>query len=376
MTQKTALITGITGQDGAYLAQLLLGKGYTVYGTFRRTSSVNFWRIEALGIAAHPQLHLVEYDLTDLGTSVRLLERTQPDEVYNLAAQSFVFVSFEQPRTTAEITGIGALNLLEAIRIVNPGIRFYQASTSEMFGKVAAIPQTEDTPFHPRSPYGVAKLYAHWMTINYRESYNIFGTSGILFNHESPLRGLEFVTRKITDGVARLHLGAASDQTGLQSRAAGVGLELGNLDAKRDWGHAQEYVDGMWRMLQADEPDTYVLATGRTETVRDFVRLAFRAIGADLEFQGQGEQETAVVAALHPHDLADDPAQGQTQLAVGQTVVRVNPRFYRPAEVDLLIGDPGKARRELGWAAETTLEDLCRGMVEADLQRVARNDSR
>src|SRR5690349_6410765 len=263
---KTAIVTGVTGQDGAYLAELLLSKGYVVYGTYRRTSSVNFWRIEELGVQGHPNLHLVEHDVTDLSASIRLLQRTGAREVYNLAAQSFVGVSFEQPITTAEITGIGALNLLEAIRIVDPSIRFYQASTSEMFGKVQAVPQSETTPFYPRSPYGVAKLYAHWMTINYRESYDIFGASGILFNHESPLRAREFVTRKITDGVAKIKLRQLDC------------LSLGNLDAKRDWGFAKEYVEGMWRMLQTDQPDTYVLATSRTETVRDFVRMAFQAV--------------------------------------------------------------------------------------------------
>lgn len=342
---KTALITGITGQDGAYLAQLLLDKGYTVYGTYRRAASTNFWRVEELGIKDHPKFHLVEYDLTDLGASIRLLQKTEATEVYNLAAQSFVAVSFDQPMTTAQITGLGALNLLEAIRIVNPKTRFYQASTSEMFGKVQAIPQTEATPFYPRSPYGVAKLYAHWMTINYRESYDIFGCSGILFNHESPLRGLEFVTRKITDAVARIKLGKLDC------------LELGNLDAKRDWGYAKEYVEGMWRMLQADKPDTYVLATGRTETVRDFVHMAFKAAGMELEFRGTGEQEVGV------------------EVGSGRTVVRVNPKFYRPAEVDLLIGSPEKAGRELGWAPKTTLEELCRMMVEADLKRVERGVS-
>ncbi|MGH8129214.1 MAG: GDP-mannose 4,6-dehydratase, partial [Gammaproteobacteria bacterium] len=262
---KTALITGITGQDGAYLTRLLLDKGYKVYGAYRRTSSVNFWRMQELGIAAHPNLELVEYDLTDPGCSLRLIQKIQPDEIYNLAAQSFVGVSFEQPITTAEITGLGALHLLEAIRTVKPDTRFYQASTSEMFGKVQAVPQNEHTMFWPRSPYGVAKLFAHWTTVNYRESFGIFGASGILFNHESPLRGREFVTRKITDAVARIKLGQQEV------------LELGNLDAKRDWGFAAEYVEGMWRMLQADRPDTYVLATGRTETVRDFAALAFKA---------------------------------------------------------------------------------------------------
>lgn len=355
---KTAIITGITGQDGAYLAQLLLEKGYTVYGTYRRAASTNFWRIEELGIKGHPQFHLVEYDLTDLGASIRLLQTTGAMEVYNLAAQSFVAVSFDQPMTTAQITGLGPLNLLEAIRIVNPKIRFYQASTSEMFGKVQTIPQTEETPFYPRSPYGVAKLYAHWMTINYRESYDIFGTSGILFNHESPLRGLEFVTRKITDAVARIHLGKQDC------------VELGNLDAKRDWGYAKDYVEGMWRMLQADVPDAYVLATGRTETVRDFVRMAFKAVGVELEFKGAAEQEVGVVSAIGGQSSA-----GSGQFKVGQTVVRVNPKFYRPAEVDLLIGSPEKAKRELGWEPKTTLEELCQMMVEADLQRVARGIS-
>ncbi|GGI78817.1 GDP-mannose 4,6-dehydratase [Polymorphobacter multimanifer] len=241
---KTAIITGITGQDGAYLAELLLGKGYTVFGTYRRTSSVNFWRLEELGVAAHPNLRLVEHDLTDLSSSIRLLQTSKASEVYNLAAQSFVGVSFDQPITTAEITGIGPLHLLEAIRIVDPGIRFYQASTSEMFGKVQAVPQIETTMFWPRSPSGVAKLYAHWITVNYRESYDSFATSGILFNHESRLRGREFVTRKITDSVAKIKLGKLDC------------LELGNLDAKRDWGFAKEYVEGMWRMLQADVADT------------------------------------------------------------------------------------------------------------------------
>ena len=339
MQNKRALITGITGQDGAYLAQLLLEKGYHVTGTYRRSSSVNFWRIEELGIAAHPNLSLVEYDLTDLASSLRLIENAQPAEVYNLAAQSFVGVSFEQPVTTASITGIGAVNLLEAIRIVHPKARFYQASTSEMFGKVQAVPQVENTPFYPRSPYGVAKLYAHWMTVNYRESYGIFGSSGILFNHESPLRGREFVTRKITDSVAKIVLNQLDV------------LELGNMDAKRDWGYAREYVEGMWRILQAKEPDTFVLATNRTETVRDFVTMAFRAAGIDVEWKGEGEAETGHC--------------GKT----GKLLVRVSPKFYRPAEVDLLIGDPCKARNELGWKADTTLEQLCQMMVEADLRR-------
>jgi GDPmannose 4,6-dehydratase len=336
---KKAIITGITGQDGAYLAQLLLEKGYIVYGAYRRTSSINFWRIEELYVNKHPDLHLVEYDLTDLSASIRLLQNTGATEVYNLAAQSFVGVSFDQPITTAEISGIGPVNLLEAIRIVNSEIRFYQASTSEMFGKVQAIPQVESTPFYPRSPYGIAKLYAHWMTINYRESYGIFGASGILFNHESPLRGREFVTRKITDSMAKIKLGQLEV------------MELGNLDAKRDWGFAKEYVDGMWRMLQADKPDTYVLATNRTETVRDYVTMAAKAAGLELTWQGVAENEIGV------------------DTKTNKTLVRVNPKFYRPAEVELLIGNPEKAKLELGWEPKTTLEQLCQIMVEADIRR-------
>jgi GDPmannose 4,6-dehydratase len=338
-TIKKALITGITGQDGAYLAQLLLEKGYAVTGTYRRSSSVNFWRINELGIQAHPKLTLVEYDLTDLSSGIRLVENTDPDEVYNLAAQSFVGVSFEQPLATASITGLGALNLLEAIRIVKPSARFYQASTSEMFGKVQAIPQVEETAFYPRSPYGVAKLYAHWMTVNYRESYGIYGSSGILFNHESPLRGREFVTRKITDSVAKIVLNQLEV------------LELGNLDAKRDWGYAREYVEGMWRILQADQPDTFILATNRSETVRDFVSMAFKGAGIGIEWTGAGENETGRCSRT------------------GKLLVRVSAKFYRPAEVELLIGDPSKAKRMLGWAPETTLEQLCQMMVEADMRR-------
>jgi len=340
-----AIITGITGQDGAYLAETLLDKGYMVFGTFRRTSSVNFWRIEELGIEKHPNLHLIEYDLTDLSSSIRLLQTTEAEEVYNLAAQSFVGVSFEQPITTGNITGLGAVNLLEAIRIVNPGIRFYQASTSEMFGKVREIPQVESTPFYPRSPYGVAKLYAHWMTINYRESYGIFGTSGILFNHESPLRGREFLTRKVSDGIAKIKLGKLD------------ALELGNLDAKRDWGFAKEYVEGMWQMLQIDKPDTFVLATGKNASVRDFVSMSAEAIGFDLQWEGSHEQEVGI------------------DRKSGRTIVRVNPKFYRPAEVDFLLGNPEKARHELGWEPKTTLEQLCQMMVETDIIRNERGFS-
>lgn len=335
----TALITGVTGQDGAYLAELLLAKGYTVYGTYRRTSSVNFWRIEELGVANHPNLHLVEYDLTDFGATARLLQKCKVREIYNLAAQSFVGVSFDQPVATGQITGLGVVNLLEAIRLVDSTIKFYQASTSEMFGKVQAIPQDEDTAFYPRSPYGIAKLYAHWMTINYQESYGIFASSGILFNHESPLRGREFVTRKITDSFAKIRLGKL-----------GV-LELGNMDAKRDWGFAKEYVEGMWRMLQRKEPDTFVLATNRTQTVRDFANMAAKAAGYDLVWRGSKQAEAGV------------------DRKTGKVLVRVNPTFYRPTEVDFLLGNPAKAKRELGWEATMSIEALCQMMVEADIRR-------
>jgi len=337
--RKKAIVTGITGQDGAYLAELLLDKGYEVYGTYRRASSVNFWRIEDLGIQNHPNLHLIEYDLTDQSNSIRMVAQVRPDEIYNLAAQSFVGVSFEQPLATAHITGLGCAHLLEAIRIVDKNIKFYQASTSEMFGEVQEIPQTEKTPLHPRSPYGVAKQYAHWMTINYKESYDIFGSCGILFNHESPLRALEFVTRKITDAVAKIKLGKLEC------------LELGNMDAKRDWGYAKDYVEGMYLMLQAQKPDVFVLATNRTERVRDFVQMAFKAVDIELEFHGKDENEVAV------------------DKATGKEVVKVNPKFYRPAEVELLIGNPKKAKDVLGWEPKTTLEELCAMMVKEDLKR-------
>ena len=331
---KTAIVTGITGQDAAYLAELLLNNDYKVYGTYRRTSHLNFWRIEELGINKNPDLHLVADDLTDLGSNLRLFEKVMPDEVYNLAAQSFVGISFDQPETTAQITGLGALRLLETIKIINPKIRFYQASTSEMFGKVQASPQNESTPFYPRSPYGIAKLYAHWMTINYRESYDLFACSGILFNHESPLRGIEFVTRKITDAFAKIKLGKLEF------------VELGNLDARRDWGYAKEYVYGMWQMLQKDHPDTYVLATGRTKSVRDFVNLTANAVGINLLWKEVGiDKETNKVR------------------------VKINKDFYRPAEVELLLGDPQKAYHELGWKSLTSLEDLCKMMVNKDIER-------
>ena len=337
---KTAIITGVTGQDGAYLTELLLEKGYKVIGTYRRTSSVNFWRLESLGVDQDPNLELVEYDLTDLGNSIRLLQDNKPDEIYNLAAQSFVGISFEQPQTTAEITGLGVLNLLEAIRIVDKSIRFYQASTSELYGKVQAIPQTETTPFYPRSPYATAKLFAHWSVINYRESYGIFASSGILFNHESPLRGREFVTRKITDRVARIALGDK------------MPIELGNIDAKRDWGFAKEYVDGMYRMLQHNEADTFVLATNEAYTVRQFVELAFAAVDLTVTWTGSKENEQG-------HDAK-----------TGQLLVKIEPKFYRPAEVELLIGDYSKAEKVLGWKPQTDIESLCTMMVKSDLEKV------
>lgn len=336
---KRALITGVTGQDGAYLSKLLLSKGYKVFGTYRRTSSVNTWRLDELDILSDENFYFIEYDLTDITSAIRLIDRHQPDEIYNLAAQSFVGVSFEQPLTTSQITGLSVLNILEAIRILNKDIKFYQASTSEMFGCVQSIPQNEDTSFYPRSPYGVAKLYAHWMTINYRESYNIFGTSGILFNHESPLRGLEFVTRKITDSVAKICLGKMDY------------MELGNLDAKRDWGYAKDYVEGMYLIMQANKPDTYVLSTNKTYTVRDFVKLAFKMASIDIEFSGSGLNEVAI------------------DTKTNNKVLKINEKFYRPAEVDLLIGDSSKAKKELGWESKTSLEKLCEIMIEADLRR-------
>lgn len=318
---KTALITGITGQDGAYLAKLLLSKGYRVCGSFRRTSTVNLERLEYLGI--RDKVELVPMDLLDVGNIIRVLEKVRPDEVYNLAAQSFVAVSFEQPVVTGEITGLGAARLLESIRIVNPRIRFYQASSSEMFGKAHAIPQNEKTPFYPRSPYGVAKLYAHWITVNYREAYNIFACSGIFFNHESPLRGLEFVTRKITHAVARIKQGFDRE------------LRLGNLDAMRDWGYTPEYVEAMWLILQHDEPDDYVVATGEAHSVREFAEEAFACVGLDW-------QDHVVVDSV----------------------------FCRPADVDLLVGDATKIGQELGWQPRTAFKELVRIMVEADMERV------
>jgi GDPmannose 4,6-dehydratase len=336
---KAALITGITGQDGAYLARFLLAKGYTVYGTYRRSSTPNFWRLEELGIRHNPQLKLLVHDLTDPGSCIRILENAQPAEIYHLGAQSFVGASFEQPVATGEITGLGSVHLLEAVRSVNRHIRFYQASSAEMFGRVQTIPQLETTPFYPRSPYGAAKLYAHWMAINYRESYGIFASCGILFNHESPLRGLDFVTRKITDGVAHLALGGTTP------------IKLGNLDAERDWGYSPEYVAGMWSMLQAAEPDTLVFATNTKHSVRSFVEWTFRLTGRKIEWSGKDDSEIGRCAQS------------------GTMLVEVAPEFYRPAEVDALIGDPSKALRVINWAPMTYAQELCRIMLKADLER-------
>lgn len=337
---KTALITGIRGQDGAYLAKLLLEKGYKVYGADRRSSDAGNWRLKELGI--EQDVEVVYMDLLELTNIMRTVERVKPDEVYNLAAQSFVGVSFEQPILTSEVDAMGVLRLLEAIRTIKPDTRFYQASTSELYGKVQEIPQTEKTPFYPRSPYGVAKLFGHWMTVNYRESYGMFACSGILFNHESPLRGLEFVTRKITHSVARI-------KKGLQDKVV-----LGNLDAKRDWGYAAEYVEGMWLMLQQEEPDDYVLATGETHSVREFVEAAFGAAGYQIEWEGEGVNTTG------------------RDKATGRVLVEVSPEFYRPAEVDILIGNPEKAEKRLGWKPRTKFKELVAMMVEADLRRVDR----
>jgi GDPmannose 4,6-dehydratase len=340
---KVAIISGATGQDGAYLARMLSRLGYKkVVCLFRRTASGNFWRVKELGVIDCENVEFRQVDITDFSSVFRLIQDVQPDEFYNLAAQSFVGTSFDQPASTLAVNGLGVINILEAIRILKPVVRVYQASTSEMFGLVQETPQSETTKFYPRSPYGVSKLFAHWSAINYRESFNLFCVNGILFNHESPLRGEEFVTRKVTLGVADIVSGGTKP------------LVLGNLDARRDWGFAEEYVEGMWRMLQRDHPSDYVLATGRTSTVREFVVLAFAAAGIEVAFEGVNESEVGI------------------NKRNGQVVVRVDPRFYRPAEVDLLVGDPSKAREELGWVATTQVEQLASIMVEADLRRRTR----
>ena len=349
---KVALITGVTGQDGAYLSELLLKKGYIVHGIKRRSSLFNTDRIDHLYQDPHESdVHFsLHYgDLTDSTNLIRIIQETQPDEIYNLAAMSHVHVSFEEPEYTANADGIGTLRILEAVRLLGMTrkTRVYQASTSELYGLVQAVPQNEKTPFYPRSPYAVAKLYAYWITVNYREAYNMYATNGILFNHESPLRGETFVTRKITRGVAKIGLG-------LQDK-----IFLGNLDARRDWGHAKDYVEAMWRILQQPEPEDYVIATGITTPVREFVRMAFGQIGVELEFRGKGEKEVGVVASSSNPDFI---------VATGKEVVAVDARYYRPTEVDLLIGDPSKAMTKLGWKPHYDLPMLVREMVDSDVQ--------
>ena len=334
---KKALITGVTGQDGSYLSELLLEKGYEVYGIMRRKSVVDYGNVEHL----KDKIRFIYADMTDVVSLIKAMQISQADEVYNLAAQSFVATSWDTPLGTADIDALGVTNMLEAIRAVKPEARFYQASTSEMFGLVQEIPQKETTPFYPRSPYGVAKLYGHWITKNYRESYGLFACSGILFNHESERRGKEFVTRKITDAAARIKLGVQEV------------LELGNMDAKRDWGHSCDYVEAMWLMLQQEQPDDYVIATNETRTVREFVQAAFTAAGIEIEFKGSGVDEIAV------------------DKDTGKTVVRVNPKVFRPAEVELLIGDPAKAEKVLGWNRKVSFQELVTRMVENDLKLVA-----
>ncbi len=341
---KKAIVTGITGQDAAYLAKLLLGKNYKVYGTYKKEKNVDFWRIAELEIEHHPHLELIEYDLLDLDATMEMLKLLKPDEIYNLAAQSHVAKSFEEPVKTASATGLGVLHILEAIRYVDTNIKLFQASSSEIFGKTHIYPQTEETKFYPRNPYGVSKAFAHMMSINYRETYGIFVCIGILYNHESSLRGEEFVTRKITSSVAKIKLGQLDV------------LKLGNLDAKRDWGYAQEYVEAMHLMMQEEVPQIYILATGRVQTVRDFVTMAFKAVAIELEFSGSGENEFAI------------------DVQTGKVVLEVNPIFYRPLEEELLIGNPKKIKERLGWQAKSSLEEICKTMVEADLKRNVKHE--
>lgn len=340
--KKRALITGITGQDGSYLAELLIEKGYEVYGIMRRKSVVDYGNVEHI----KDKINFIYADMTDITSLINAVKISTPDEVYNLAAQSFVGTSWEQPIATADIDALGVTNLLEAIRIIKPKARFYQASTSEMFGLVQEIPQKETTPFYPRSPYGVAKLYGHWITKNYRESYNMYACSGILFNHESERRGKEFVTRKITDAVARI-------KNGIQEV-----LELGNMDAKRDWGHSKDYVNAMWLMLQQKKADDYVIATNETRTVREFVNVAFKKVGIELKWEGTGVEERAI------------------NVENNKVVVKVNPKFYRPAEVELLIGDSSKAEKELGWQRNINFNELVERMVQNDLELVKKEIER
>jgi len=335
---KKALITGITGQDGAYLSKLLLDKGYEVYGAFRRTSGLNLNGLKYLRV--DDKVKYLPLELLEFTNIYRAIGKIQPDEIYNLGAQSFVGLSFEEPIYTADVTALGSLRVLEAIRAVNPKIKFYQASSSEMFGKVQSIPQKEKTSFYPRSPYAVSKLFSHWITVNYRESYGIFACSGILFNHESPLRGLEFVTRKITYSVAQMKLGLKTE------------LKLGNIDAKRDWGYAPEYVEAMWLMLQQTEPDDYVVATDETHSVREFVEQAFQHVGFDILWEGEGVKEKGI------------------DKKTGKTLVEISPEFFRPTEVDILKGDYSKAKEKLGWQPRTKFGDLVKIMIDADIKRV------
>jgi GDPmannose 4,6-dehydratase len=353
---RKALITGITGQDGAYLAELLLQKGYEVHGIKRRSSLFNTDRIDHLYQDPHVNHRnfVLHYgDLTDSTNLIRIVQQVQPDEIYNLGAQSHVQVSFDTPEYTANADAVGTLRLLEAIRLLGltEKIKFYQASTSELYGLVQEVPQRETTPFYPRSPYGVAKLYAYWITVNYRESYNMFACNGILFNHESPIRGETFVTRKITRAAAKISLG-------LQDK-----IWLGNLDAQRDWGHARDYVEAMWLMLQQEKPEDFVIATGKTTSVRDFCRMAFREVGVEVEFYGEGVNEKAMVVSSKSPNVS-----------VGQEVIAIDPRYFRPAEVELLIGDPSKAKAKLGWSAKHSLEDLVQDMVQSDLKLFEREE--
>ncbi len=374
---KRALITGVTGQDGSYLTELLLEKGYEVHGIIRRSSSFNTARIDHLygDPSLFDKTFITHYgDLTDSSNLNRILERVQPDEIYNLAAQSHVRVSFEVPEYTAEVDAIGTLRFLDAIKNTGINTRFYQASTSELYGKVREIPQSETTPFYPRSPYGVAKIYGYWIVVNYREAYNLFACNGILFNHESPRRGETFVTRKITRAAARIRLGLQQS------------LTLGNLEAKRDWGYAPEYVEAMWRMLQQDEPDDFVIATGETHSVREFCEAAFRTVGLEIAWRGAGVEEEGVISRVFPAEPGEsDPGTGngngvrrEPLLKIsearppepGSVAVRIDPVYYRPTEVDILIGDPAKARAKLGWEAQVTFEELARLMARADLEKV------
>ncbi len=359
---KTALITGITGQDGAYLAELLLKKGYMVHGIKRRSSLFNTERIDHLYQDPHEKdvrLKLHYGDLTDSTNLIRIIEEVQPDELYNLAAQSHVKVSFEVPEYTANADGIGTLRILEAVRLLNmiDKTRIYQASTSELYGLVQEVPQSEKTPFYPRSPYGVAKLYGYWITVNYRESYNMYACNGILFNHESPIRGETFVTRKITRAAARIALG-------LQQK-----LFLGNLSAKRDWGHAKDYVDAMWRILQQDEPDDYVIATGVTTEIRDFVKMTFAELGINVSFKGSGDKEQGIIDGIDASEFEKKTGLAADHLKTDQVIVEVDKNYYRPAEVDLLVGDATRARTKLGWRPEHSLKELIIDMVHADITR-------